>query len=65
MILSDRMIKAARAAGVDAATVLNEALAFATIVDRVLPVDHEMDRLAAQALRKRAADRKPRKLSSK
>lgn len=44
---------------------LREARTFAQIVAQVMPVDDELDRRAALALRKRAAGQRPRKLTQK
>lgn len=41
------------------------ALSFTQIVAQVMPVHEDLDRRAARALRKRAADKQPRKLSKK
>lgn len=43
--------------------VLGEALSYRKAVQRLLPADPEMDRLAASSLRRRAEGRKPRKVS--
>ncbi len=47
----------------DAGRVLAEALEFAQVVHRVLPIDQELDRVVERALRERPARRPPRKLS--
>jgi hypothetical protein len=47
------------------APVLSEALAFAQLVNRVMPVNEEADREAERALAKHAASRTKRKLSAK
>lgn len=44
---------------------LHEALTFAQIVARVMPVHEDLDRRAARALRTRTARQQPRKLSQK
>ncbi len=49
----------------DPATTLNNALAFADMVSRVLPIDEEMDRRAEMALAKHASSRTRRKLTRK
>lgn len=44
---------------------LNESLAFACAVQKILPVDAVADRRLAKAIRKRPSDYVPRKLSKK
>jgi hypothetical protein len=41
------------------------AITFAQVVAEVMPVNEELDRRAAQAMRKRAAGQRPRKISQK